>query len=478
MYGIVAYGAYVPYWSLQRSEIASVLGEPPGKGRRAVAGYDEDTTSMGVEAARLALSRARATDAGPIDKLYFATTQPAYLDKTNATAIHAALGLPAGCLAADMAGSVRSATAAFLAAAATGGLVVMSDIRTGRPGSADERDGGDGAAAFLFADAAEGVPVIAELVAEASVSDEFLDRWRIPGEPASRLWEERFGAERYLPLIKDAALRALAAAGVERADHVIVSSPQPRAARSAAAAFGEGSLAESFAAELGYAGAADAGMSLAGLLDVAGPGETVLLLVAADGCDAIVLRTTEAITDGAGRPAAGATLRGQLDHRGTVPYAAYLTWRGFLEREPPRRPDPQRPAAPPSARNEAWKFGFTGSRCNACGAVQLPPQRICVKCGAKDDMSAQPLANVPARVATFTVDRLAYSLAPPVVAAVLDFEGGGRFPCEMTDVDPEVVGIGDPVEMTFRRLFTAGGVHNYFWKARPTRWGAAGDATG
>ena len=25
--------------------------------------------------------------------------------------------------------------------------------------------------------------------------------------------------------------------------------------------------------------------------------------------------------------------------------------------------------------------------------------------------------------------------------------------------------MGDRVEMTFRRLFTASGVHNYFWKA-------------
>ena len=31
--------------------------------------------------------------------------------------------------------------------------------------------------------------------------------------------------------------------------------------------------------------------------------------------------------------------------------------------------------------------------------------------------------------------------------------------------------IGDRVEMTFRRLFTADGVHNYFWKARPLREG-------
>ena len=80
-------------------------------------------------------------------------------------------------------------------------------------------------------------------------------------------------------------------------------------------------------------------------------------------------------------------------------------------------------------------------------------------------MAPERLADVPATIATFTVDRLAYSLSPPVVAAVIDFEGGGRFQCELTDVDPASVKIGDRVEMTFRRLFTAGGVHNYFWKA-------------
>ena len=52
---------------------------------------------------------------------------------------------------------------------------------------------------------------------------------------------------------------------------------------------------------------------------------------------------------------------------------------------------------------------------------------------------------------------------------VIDFDGGGRFQCEMTDVDPGKVAIGERVEMTFRRLYTAEGVHNYFWKARPIR---------
>jgi uncharacterized OB-fold protein len=72
-------------------------------------------------------------------------------------------------------------------------------------------------------------------------------------------------------------------------------------------------------------------------------------------------------------------------------------------------------------------------------------------------------------VVTFTVDRLAYSPSPPVIFAVVDFDGGGRLPVELTDAAEDEVGIGTRVEMTFRRLFTAEGVHNYFWKARPVR---------
>ena len=70
---------------------------------------------------------------------------------------------------------------------------------------------------------------------------------------------------------------------------------------------------------------------------------------------------------------------------------------------------------------------------------------------------------------TFTIDKLAYSQSPPVVFAVVDFDNGQRLPVELTDVDATEVAIGMRVEMTFRRLFTADGIANYFWKARPTR---------
>ena len=79
------------------------------------------------------------------------------------------------------------------------------------------------------------------------------------------------------------------------------------------------------------------------------------------------------------------------------------------------------------------------------------------------------VADARCRIATYAIDRLAYSLQPPVVAAVCDFTTGGRMQCELTDMDPSKVAIGDELEMTFRRLFTVNGVHNYFWKARPLR---------
>src|SRR5581483_9605821 len=180
MGGLIAYGAYVPYFRLQRASIAAALGSGGGKGTRAVASYDEDSTSMAVEAARIALRG--LTDSRSVRQLFFATATPAYLDKTNATAIHAALSLPEEALAVDMLGSVRSGVGALIAAAQSPvpTLVTTSDVRTGLPGGADERDGGDGAAALVFGGDGD-QPVIAELVAHASATDEFLDRWRVPG---------------------------------------------------------------------------------------------------------------------------------------------------------------------------------------------------------------------------------------------------------------------------------------------------------
>jgi uncharacterized OB-fold protein len=219
---------------------------------------------------------------------------------------------------------------------------------------------------------------------------------------------------------------------------------------------------------VGRAGAAHAGLLLARALDRAAPGDRILVASVADGCDALVLEVTPRIAREGARPARGADAW-IASKRSDLAYTTYLKWRGVLPFEPPRRPDPERPAAPPMRRSERWKMAFVGSRCRGCGTGHLPPQRVCVKCAALDQMDELRFADTPGRVTTYTVDHLAYSLQPPVVAAIVDFAGGGRLPCELTDVEPSAVAIGDELEMTFRRLYTGQGVHNYFWKARPRR---------
>jgi uncharacterized OB-fold protein len=116
-------------------------------------------------------------------------------------------------------------------------------------------------------------------------------------------------------------------------------------------------------------------------------------------------------------------------------------------------------SASAAGRHESWKYGFVGRRDPETGAPQLPPLP-----GAGESV---PMAETEGTIFTFTVDRIAYSPSPPIVFAVVDFDGGGRLPIELTDSKVEELSVGDRVEMTFRRLFTADGIHNYFWKARP-----------
>jgi 3-hydroxy-3-methylglutaryl CoA synthase/uncharacterized OB-fold protein len=463
MTGIVSYGAYLPHWRLQRCEIETVLGTRAGAGSRSVASYDEDTTSMGVEAARIALHR--APDGVTPSYLVFATTAPSYADKTNATTIHAALALPSSAGAYDAIGAVRSNVAACTLAGAGGGLAVLSDLRTGLPGSADEAGGGDAAVALLFGDREP----LAETIGGSSATAEFLDRWRTPGDQHSRLWEERFGEHAYVPLAEEAIASALKSAGLaaDDVDHVIVAGLHSRAVAAVRRSFGARpeALVEDLLATIGNSGAAHGALLLCDVLDRAEPGQTIALVQLADGCDVWLLRTTDELASYRRRP----TVQERLaDTRDDLSYAQFLTWRGFLHREPPRRPEPERPAAPPSLRSSAWKYGFFGSR-DEGGFVHLPPSRVSMGSGALDEMTSVRMADVPATIATYTIDRLAFSLSPPVVSAVLDFDGGGRFPCELTDVDPDHVKIGDRVEMTFRRLYTQDGVHNYFWKAKPIK---------
>jgi len=169
---------------------------------------------------------------------------------------------------------------------------------------------------------------------------------------------------------------------------------------------------------------------LTAALEAADAGEVIALVSLVDGADVLLFEASGASTSS--RPVADQAASGFQ-----VEYGTFLRWRGELVPEAPNRPPPDRVSAPAAHRNRDWKFGFS------------------------------PLADRQGTIVTFTVDHLVWSLSPPVVFAVVDFDGGDRFPIELTDVVADDVAIGDRIEPTFRRLTTADGIHNYFWKGRP-----------
>lgn len=559
--GIVSYGGYVPYRRLTRADIAEVMGSGGGKGERSVASYDEDTTTMGAEAARTAMRDAAGAE---VDAVWFSTTSPAYLEKTNAAAIHAVLRLPQESSAADFGGAARSGIAALGAALrAAGGqstMVVASDIRTGLATGRDESDGGDGAAAILVgaesslgatgdagdlaaAESGEGsgsqaesgssgeaensaVPLLAACIAQASATEEFTDRWRVPGEAAgTKQWEERFAESVYVPLFEKAwaqameqvgqagagqadaeqvrqagvelagqakmgqagqagagqaeqagAEQAVAEQAIPKIDVAVVAGTHSRSVRRVASGLASGRglasgcevgrVAADLSESVGNTGTAHSLLLLAHELEQAEPDQIIAVVSLIDGVDILVFRTTDAIAS----HAASRPLSAQIAAGGKVSYGKFLNWRGQLQVQPPNRLEPERPSMSAAARSGDWKFGFVGSQGQESGTVHLPPARVSIRDeDAADAMDPISMADVPAKVVTYTVDRLVYSVSPPVVFAIVDFEGGGRLPVELTDVEPDEVEVGMPVEMTFRKLYSSDGIQNYFWKARPVR---------
>jgi hydroxymethylglutaryl-CoA synthase len=466
--GLIGYHVYVPRFRLARAQIAAALGGS-ATGERVVAGYDEDTTTLGVAAA---LPAVRGREAG-IDSLWFATTDPVYVDKSNATTVHAALDLRAGIPAFDLGANLRSGFAALVAAADGGGLAVLADRRSGPVGGADELNGADAGAAFLFG-GDDDPAVLARVIGRASVTAEFVDRWRRPGSVEGGTWEERFGEQRYAELAT-AVVVELSEAGTDLGSitRFAVAGGNARAVRTVGAALARRTGGQQHGADLatrlGNGGSAQLGLVLADLLDAAEPGDRLLLVSLADGADALLLEARDALVTGRGEP-----LRAGLDDGVQINYPQYLVWRQRVVGERPRRPDPERPSAPFAWRNRRYKLSMTGGRCRHCGAVQYPLPPVCYRCHTVGEFDEVPIGDQRAHIVTYTVDRLAFSPSPPLVSAIVAFEKGGRLHCELTDVHGRLE-VGDEVVPTFRRGATVDGIHNYIWKSRPVSRRSATD---
>jgi hydroxymethylglutaryl-CoA synthase len=457
--GITAYSTYIPRHRLPRAVIASAWGSRAPQGMKTVINFDEDSLTMG-HAAAWPLVRVHQPDA-----LYFASSTAPHWQRSSASMISAFCDLSASTATTDFGGALRVGTMALRAAldavrAGSSGVtvVVCADTRDGAPESNEEMIFGDGSAAVAVGKDR----VIAEVIAQASRSDDFLDEWRRDLDSSVHSFSSKFsstgGYESNAIAVGRAVLEQTSLAP-EQIARAAIASLDGKAHLNVARALGIPAerIENSRLEDIGVTGAAMPVLLLAQALDCTKAGEVILCIGYGEGADGFLFRVTEEIRNIA-RP-----LLGPGKSACHSSYQIYRKLRDFLRAN----------TTAPEISNVLWErqesqnVRLHGTFCSACGTLQFPITPICGRCHNKQGLAEKPLGRV-GKVFTFNKDYLYDSPAQPTVMAVVDLDGGGRFLCQMTDMNESEVRIGMNVELVVRRMRGAASMHHYYWKCRPT----------
>lgn len=474
MAGISSYGGYVPINRLPLAEIGKAWGGRALPGEKAVASFDEDALTMAVAAA---IDCLKGINKDTIDGIYFASTTAPYKEKQTSAIIAQVLNFDKTVSTMDFSGSLRSGTNALQAAlnavksgSAKNILVCASDVRPAHPKGDKEISFGDGAAALLISNES----VAASIDYSTTRYSELMDVWRSDIDQYVRSWEDGFiYAKGFSSVVADAVGAALKDNDLTPSDfsRAAFYSPNARQLGTLAKITGfdlKTQINDVLHGEVGNTGTAMSLMSLVAVMEDAKGGDKILLAGYGDGCDVFIINVTDSISDIKGRRG----IKGHIASKQPLSsYNKYLLWREQINTEPPRRVLLERPSAVALWRDNKGGLAFYGSKCKECKTVQYPRQRICMHCGAKDQLEDYCFADKLGKVTAFSHDMLGVSLDPPITGSTIDFEGGGRIKLDMTDRIPDKVSVGMTVEMTFRKLRYVNGIHDYWWKCRPLRDG-------
>lgn len=468
MIGIISYGAYVPLWRLRREVISR-----GGRGEKSVASFDEDSLTMAVSAVNNSLA---GMDRELVDALFFASTTFPYKEKQGSSIVAAATDLRRNILTIDSANTLRGGTSSVKlakdmvrAGSARNIAVVASDCRLGEPGSVFEQICGDGAGALVIGD----TDVAVEIEGTYSVYNEMIDVWRADDDKFVRAWEDRFiQSQGYIKGIQGAVRALMKDHSMEPRDFAkaVIYAPDQKRVAELVAKLGfdpEKQLQDPLISAMGNTGTAYPLMLLIASLEDAKPGDRILWASYGDGSDVLILKVAEAIENIRDRKGMKKLLASKKD---LGDYTAYLTRKGLLKMDRGPKYSPQVVSATALWRDLDEVIRLYGVKCNSCGTIQYPPQRICTKCHARDQFEKVRLSDKRAKLFTYSLDFVSNPLEVPMVVPVIDFDGGGRSAgIIMTDQDPKELQIGMPLEMSFRKLFSNDGIHNYFWKCAPLR---------
>lgn len=336
--GIIGYGAYVPRYRIAAAEIARVwngTGLPVDE--KSVPGPDEDTITMSIEAARNALARA-AIDPRDLGAVWIGSESHPYAVKPSGTIVAEAIGCGTNISAADWEFACKAGTEALTASMGMVGsgmlryaLAIGADTAQGRPGDALEYTAAAGAAAMIVGPADQ---ALATLDATLSYVSDTPDFFRRADRPYPVHGNRFTGTPAYFAHIEHAARNLFDQLGAQPGDFQYAVFHQPNAKFPQTVGKQLGFRAEQItpgllSPRIGNTYSAAAILGLCATLDVAQPGDRIMVVSygSGAGADAYALTVTDRL------PAARAKaplVASYVARRSVVDYATYAKWRGKI----------------------------------------------------------------------------------------------------------------------------------------------------
>ena len=290
MVGIVSYGTYIPKYRIKVDEIARIWGENAdvlkkglGVEQKSVPSWDEDTATIAVECAREALRRAKI-DPKRIGAVFVGSESHPYAVKPTGTIVAEALGIGNDYFCADLEFACKAGTTAMqicYAMVKAGlidyGIAIGADTSQSRPGDPLEYTAGAGGACFII-----GRDCIAEIEGTFSFASDTPDFWRREGKPYPSHGGRFTGQPAYFRHIVEATKGRLDKLGLRPSDfdYAVFHQPNGKFPIRVAQILGFTKDQIKQGLVVPYIGNTYSGSSMIGLasvLDVAKPGERILL---------------------------------------------------------------------------------------------------------------------------------------------------------------------------------------------------------
>ncbi len=344
--GIIGYGAYVPRHRIKVEEIAGVWGaDAPSYKRglmlreKSVPSPDQDTITMSVEATRHAITRA-GIDPAKIGAIYIGSESHPYAVKPSGTVVAEAIGATPDIHCADMefackAGSEGMFVAMSLVEAKQMeyALGVGADTSQGAPGDALEYSASAGAAAFLFGRE----KVLAQCEFTYAFMTDTPDFWRREYQFYPRHAGRFTGEPAYFKHVLSCGEKIMDMAGMKAKDFrwAVFHQPNGKFPMRAAKKLGfEKEQVEQgwLAPTLGNTYSGSSPMGLSAILDVAEPGDKILMVSygSGSGSDGFIWKTTDLLNKVQG---SAPQTRGQLENDPIyIDYGTYAKFRGKIKK--------------------------------------------------------------------------------------------------------------------------------------------------